>query len=110
MRDNPRPLSSPGNGDAPSDVDPEAVKVAAEHNGSLLRAIPLGWQMLLVVNVPILKRKGTPEGEYAYDLFNLSIAAPQGLPKSLITSIEAAVERWAEGTRQAIDARKIVTL
>ena len=105
LPDNPKP-SSPGNGDKPAGVDNAAVRLAGQNNGNLLQAIPVGWQVLLAVNVPPAKQGGG----YVFDLSRLSVAAPQGFPKSLVTSIEAAVERWAEATRQAMDARKIVTL
>jgi hypothetical protein len=97
-----------GNGESavlgPGPLTP-AERIAATLKGQLLSVIPADSTILLAVNVPV---DVDAQGNATYRLSEMKVGAPNGLPKSLISSLEAAVERWAESERKRATAGQII--
>ena len=97
-----------GNGESavlgPGPLTP-AEQMAATLKAKLLSVIPADTTILLAVNVPV---DVDAQGNATYRLSDLKVGAPGGLPKSLISTIESAVERWAESERQRATAGQLI--
>lgn len=70
-------------------------------NIALVKSLPPGYVIMLLVTAPVKANEA--------QLGSLSVGTPLHLTKPAITTVESAVESWAEHSRKQLDAVRIIT-